>query len=342
MTLPKCPVCYDELSPPIFQCFNGHIICKECLERLEQNRSKECPTCRVSMTQRIRCLVADESCRVKLFRCSEDHTSASSAAERRRPTPYERTAPPLLPKPALASARRFTLAACPRNESIMMIEVRKVSDEALVCFGDGGATFQVLVERPQVPAWFGRFLKSRHALPKSINDLRDAGLKIYPSAGKLCIYEASDTKHQLNSVDLLREMANDLEKPYALQHISLAQAKLFEDQPPHAKKWITLVVTSLPSRIVIHFEGDHQYYSQRMAAYAINGIYDTETNNYVRGLSFDPSDYSETRTVTMALEQVFRSVAMKARFRQPLPALNTPADVFLARLREWRNLFFVD
>jgi hypothetical protein len=103
-----------------------------------------------------------------------------------------------------------------------------------------------------------------------------------------------------------------------------------------------MVVTSLPSRIVIHFEGDHQYYSQRMDAYAINGMYDSETNNYVRGISFDPGDFAETCRVTMALEQVFRSVAMQAMFRQPLPALNTPADVYLARLREWRNLFFVD
>ena len=339
MTLMECPICYDELSPPVYQCCNGHVVCKTCLERLEQSRARECPTCRVSMTQRIRCLVADESCRVKLFRCSEDHTSASSAAER-RPTPYERTAP-ILPKPALTSARRFTLAVCPRNEHIMVIEVCKVSDEALLCFGDG-ATFQVEVEMPHATALFSRFLKTRQLLPKSLNDLRDTGMKIISSAGKLCVYEQADTMLSLNSVDLLQEMANSLEKPYGVKHMRTAQAKLFEDPPPHGKTWITLVVTSLPSRIVIHFEGDHQYYSQRMAAYAMNGMYDSETNNYVRGISFDPGDFAETCRVTMALEQVFRSVAMKAMFRQPLPALNTPADVFLARLREWRNLFFVD
>ena len=331
----ECPVCYDELSAPVFQCSNGHVICKECLERLEQSRRRECPTCRVQMNQRIRCLVADQN-----------HSSDSSGSSSRRSMPYERIAAPAkakpLPKAAQASARRFSLAACPRHDSIMTIEVRRVSDEALLCFGAGGSTFQVQVEQQQIPAQFARFLKSREVFPKSINDLRDAGLQVFATVGKLVFYEISDTMFELSSVDLLQEMADDLTKPYALQHISRAQAQLFEAAPPHGKSWITMVVTCLPSLVVIHFEGDHRHYAQRMAAYSMHGVYDAETHEFVRGLSFDPSDFAATCRATMALEQVFRGVAMKATFRRPLPTLDAPAGVFLTRLRERRNLLFVD
>ena len=42
----ECPVCLDHISPPILQCLNGHILCKDCSERMSP---KTCPTCREYM-----------------------------------------------------------------------------------------------------------------------------------------------------------------------------------------------------------------------------------------------------------------------------------------------------
>lgn len=38
----KCPVCYDIARPPIRACVEGHIICSNCLPRL----NRQCPLCR--------------------------------------------------------------------------------------------------------------------------------------------------------------------------------------------------------------------------------------------------------------------------------------------------------
>ncbi|KAF8684786.1 hypothetical protein HU200_044209 [Digitaria exilis] len=35
-----CPICYDPLEPPIYQCGVGHLICKSCCAKL-----KKCPVC---------------------------------------------------------------------------------------------------------------------------------------------------------------------------------------------------------------------------------------------------------------------------------------------------------
>jgi hypothetical protein len=41
-TLLECPVCLQTIEClPIFQCCNGHIVCKDCLQRLDN-----CPVCR--------------------------------------------------------------------------------------------------------------------------------------------------------------------------------------------------------------------------------------------------------------------------------------------------------
>jgi E3 ubiquitin-protein ligase SIAH1 len=39
----KCPVCYDLLKPPIYQCDRGHHLCKQCHQKL---RLEECPLCK--------------------------------------------------------------------------------------------------------------------------------------------------------------------------------------------------------------------------------------------------------------------------------------------------------
>ena len=43
----KCPVCLDEISiTPVYQCYNGHLICKGCRAR---DDIKDCPICQVTL-----------------------------------------------------------------------------------------------------------------------------------------------------------------------------------------------------------------------------------------------------------------------------------------------------
>jgi len=37
----ECPVCFEHIIPPIFQCLLGHLICNKCVLMCEN-----CPTCR--------------------------------------------------------------------------------------------------------------------------------------------------------------------------------------------------------------------------------------------------------------------------------------------------------
>jgi hypothetical protein len=37
----ECPVCFEHIVPPIFQCLLGHLICSKCVLMCEN-----CPTCR--------------------------------------------------------------------------------------------------------------------------------------------------------------------------------------------------------------------------------------------------------------------------------------------------------
>jgi hypothetical protein len=38
----ECPVCFQTSSPPIYKCFKEHLICSNCLPRM----NNKCPTCR--------------------------------------------------------------------------------------------------------------------------------------------------------------------------------------------------------------------------------------------------------------------------------------------------------
>lgn len=44
MNYSDCPVCYNILIPPIFQCYNGHIICFNCIEKIDT-----CVECRMKL-----------------------------------------------------------------------------------------------------------------------------------------------------------------------------------------------------------------------------------------------------------------------------------------------------
>ncbi|CAG7821491.1 unnamed protein product [Allacma fusca] len=43
----ECPVCFEEFVPPIYQCYNGHLLCKVCIEDVPT-----CPICREEMPLR--------------------------------------------------------------------------------------------------------------------------------------------------------------------------------------------------------------------------------------------------------------------------------------------------
>jgi E3 ubiquitin-protein ligase SIAH1 len=52
-----CPICLTTIPPPIFQCPEGHLICRECKDRLVV--PKQCPLCKVSLSH-IRNLVMEK------------------------------------------------------------------------------------------------------------------------------------------------------------------------------------------------------------------------------------------------------------------------------------------
>ncbi|KAF5275362.1 hypothetical protein FQR65_LT04190 [Abscondita terminalis] len=42
----ECPVCLDTISPPVYQCDNGHLVCLRC-----RTRTERCPVCRIRLTK---------------------------------------------------------------------------------------------------------------------------------------------------------------------------------------------------------------------------------------------------------------------------------------------------
>ena len=58
----KCAVCLNAVSAPIYQCSNGHLICRKCIEHIEKlpQKLKKCTTCGVNLNdKRNRNLVAE-------------------------------------------------------------------------------------------------------------------------------------------------------------------------------------------------------------------------------------------------------------------------------------------
>lgn len=60
----ECPVCFDYVLPPILQCQAGHLVCKQCRQKLSL-----CPTCRGSLTPSIRNLAMEKVASAVLFPC---------------------------------------------------------------------------------------------------------------------------------------------------------------------------------------------------------------------------------------------------------------------------------
>ena len=63
---PQCPVCLGNLLPPVYQCQNGHLLGKECIDKLEK-----CPVCRKNLlsTGRIRNLVIEDLISKEIYPC---------------------------------------------------------------------------------------------------------------------------------------------------------------------------------------------------------------------------------------------------------------------------------
>ncbi len=103
----ECPVCFDQMTAPIYQCVNGHLICRICVGLLEKSTGT-CPTCRVPLIDRIRCLQADR-------RAEELLESRSRKIRAEAPTTSEGTAP--------SSGKRglamWSRDACPSPVSMM-------------------------------------------------------------------------------------------------------------------------------------------------------------------------------------------------------------------------------
>jgi len=50
MELLECPVCYEPMQPPIWQCSRGHLVCRVCAPKL-----RRCPTCRCAAQRTRNC-----------------------------------------------------------------------------------------------------------------------------------------------------------------------------------------------------------------------------------------------------------------------------------------------
>jgi len=69
-----CPVCFDLIIPPIYQCTEGHLLCSDCLEKLEASTDRLCPTCRSKLPEkRIRNLTGDHLAKLIPYPCPNRH-----------------------------------------------------------------------------------------------------------------------------------------------------------------------------------------------------------------------------------------------------------------------------
>ncbi|KAF1742123.1 hypothetical protein MXB_1533 [Myxobolus squamalis] len=78
----ECPVCYEYITPPIFQCVRGHLVCMDCFPKLSS-----CPTCRDSYQVCARNLMMEKMsncinfpCKYAHNGCTEQHTGATKSA----------------------------------------------------------------------------------------------------------------------------------------------------------------------------------------------------------------------------------------------------------------------
>lgn len=69
----SCQVCYNVIAPPVLQCSSGHVICGECVSRLEH---KVCPSCATSLAAPIRNLAVERTAASLAVACAHDGCGA--------------------------------------------------------------------------------------------------------------------------------------------------------------------------------------------------------------------------------------------------------------------------
>jgi len=64
-----CPVCHEQLYPPVYQCCKGHMLCCSCYDTIEQRR-QPCPTCRGTLPNpRVECLLFRQIAKLLEYEC---------------------------------------------------------------------------------------------------------------------------------------------------------------------------------------------------------------------------------------------------------------------------------
>jgi hypothetical protein len=63
----ECPVCFNFTSSPVNQCFNGHLICSECVTQVTL-----CPICREDMPKKpIRNIIFEKLVELVYSKCTK-------------------------------------------------------------------------------------------------------------------------------------------------------------------------------------------------------------------------------------------------------------------------------
>ena len=117
----SCPVCLELFEPPIFQCIEGHLICKGCLESILENANNETyPVCRTPYSGlKIRNRIADD---VFKYWQSQEMTEAPLATYKLPISNLDIRAEPLL-----SSEKVGTLEIC---SYVDIVEIKMVSQES--------------------------------------------------------------------------------------------------------------------------------------------------------------------------------------------------------------------
>ena len=79
----ECPVCFDYVLPPIFQCSSGHLVCSKCRPKLTI-----CPTCRGPLGS-IRNLAMEKVANTVLFPCRYNSAGCSRQLPHTAKTEHE-------------------------------------------------------------------------------------------------------------------------------------------------------------------------------------------------------------------------------------------------------------
>eukprot|EP00493_Phyllostaurus_siculus_P002285 UN02297 len=75
----ECPVCFDYVLPPIYQCSSGHLVCSNCRPKLTL-----CPTCRGPLGS-IRNLAMEKVANTVLFPCRFNSSGCGVTLPQRQP-----------------------------------------------------------------------------------------------------------------------------------------------------------------------------------------------------------------------------------------------------------------